>query len=39
MQMGQKGEDGKEVGPPALGVLKIIIWHKESCETMPHIFY
>ncbi|KAJ7414383.1 Growth hormone-regulated TBC protein 1 [Willisornis vidua] len=36
VQMEQKGEDGEEVGPSALGVLKAV-WHKESCETMPYM--
>lgn len=40
MQMKQKGEDGEEwEGPSALGALGVIIWHEESCETVPHIFY
>lgn len=38
MQMEQKGQDGEGMGPSAL-VLKVIVWHKESCGTMPYIFY
>jgi len=39
VQMEQKGGDGQEAGHPTLGMRKIIIWHKESCVTMAHIFY